>query len=1260
MNTFKKAKILILFIIFALGTGGMFAEDFSDITCKIPDTSTSEFTFLINNQPCSSVETKGRFLLEIKPVNPVSNAYFRVSYFYPYSGSSVLRAAKQSTNSYRNLVPYSSNQSETITATYVDAGGNPLSEARTFTINYKTGTNPPEPPQPPEPPLTGNFGKFGVYYRDSNDISTHPEYQNFIIQNGIDEIYLTADLSDTAQTSQFISRANQHSISVFYLIGEYQRIDDFTSFQAEISKYQTYQDQASASAKFAGLHLDVEPHQHPDFASNRAQKLADYLAFVVKTRETYPNEKIDFDIPFWFDDTISYRGQQTPLYQAVMSEASRVFVMAYRDSADAMADVAKEELAFAKSTNKQIFLSAETYSEEGDHVSFAQEGAEYMMSELKKLEIKIGSENGIAIHWIRPRFNMSSQPPEPPEPPKPPTTGDENRYPQLDYIPGGVVNGITVNASPFTFKYQITDLSGKYSAEVANTGAVLHYEFLYDGKVQTGRWNNYCHYIQGVDGKNPDHYQTSFSILFTGADGKQNGNCNYRPTLFVQDGSRVDYKVRATNSYGNSGNTLSGYFTKGEIQSGIASCDVASRPLNYQATRYEGSPSIPNQHWQNADPDKACYYTCNLGRTGEKCDQPVFCPVSQINEIYAGYLDELKKEMGSTNSPGTERFRYKRFDAEFPNHTTYYVASDGNNTNGDGSSSKPFQSIAGALSALYKTHPEGGFKIEVKDGLYTSSNWIGALNFKNRVLVQAQHDYKAVIQGNNMAISFNGTDNIILAGFEMKGNGSNGYELMLHVDGHGIGTGEDQDPYTDGFQSFEEMKVCDPNKEFLCHCKVKNATCDPDADPAYYRVDPAQNITVENCIIHDTYNNDVIKLNDGAVNIEIRGNMIYNPRQGGDQNIDVVAGYNLVFEDNIFFNDYADSGRPNESPSAQLMLKSAYGLPSTQNVDIRRNVFMNAQMKNDQPFINLGENGYAIDGLCQYDVMDVLIENNLFLHNNGDGPDSNGDQKYARYGSTIASESAKNLTIRSNTIQGFFQHSRHGSNANYKYNGAYNMGMGYALRMYTLGGEYGKGGAESTLGVQNENVILANNILADPTGRMGNITNGGPNALTGTAIISNNVYFNGRSGSSQNAQGVWSVPNGAVLRPLYEQGYRTGDYVDYVQYSILSTPNDKNAIFGDPKLNHSQELCLGSYPQNGTKRDCKNNLISDIPYRNGTKFNGKFTASSIEGVRVKLADQFASLGNGSVAKDAGIQGPNHDIIYQARSDGKPDVGAWED
>jgi len=40
--------------------------------------------------------------------------------------------------------------------------------------------------------------------------------------------------------------------------------------------------------------------------------------------------------------------------------------------------------------------------------------------------------------------------------------------------------------------------------------------------------------------------------------------------------------------------------------------------------------------------------------------------------------------------------------------------------------------------------------------------------------------------------------------------------------------------------------------------------------------DPAKNMTIRNNVFHDSYNNGILKINNGANNIVIEGNMIYN------------------------------------------------------------------------------------------------------------------------------------------------------------------------------------------------------------------------------------------------------------------------------------------------------------------------------------------------------------------------------------------------
>ncbi len=256
-------------------------------------------------------------------------------------------------------------------------------------------------PQKPTAVFSPDFSTVGVWWWDD---SLGTEYLDFAANSGVDEIYYcTGDFSD--KTRRFIRAASDRNIKVFLLAGEYQWIYDNTGLERLMSKYRNYQAAAEQNAHFSGVHLDVEPHQDPGFSADRSQILNAYLNFV--TEACAAHGPLDFDIPFWLSDPVQYGGAEIPLYQAVIAEASRVFVMSYRDTASAMYNAAQEELAYAKSLNKPIVLGAETYSAEGDNVSFAEEGKEYMYQEINKLPALAGyAKCGVCIHQIKTWFDL--------------------------------------------------------------------------------------------------------------------------------------------------------------------------------------------------------------------------------------------------------------------------------------------------------------------------------------------------------------------------------------------------------------------------------------------------------------------------------------------------------------------------------------------------------------------------------------------------------------------------------------------------------------------------------------------------------------------------------------------------------------------------------------------------------------------------------------------------------------------------------------
>lgn len=235
------------------------------------------------------------------------------------------------------------------------------------------------------------------------DNSLGDEYLEFARDNQINEIYY-CDSNFNEETEKFISKANSYGMSVYYLQGEYQWIEDKTKLENKINNYLIFQE--NAKYKFNGIHLDIEPHQNPEFAIRRKELLTKFVELIIYLNKTY-NIEFHYDIPFWFDDLLLINDIEKPAYEWIIDYSNRVVIMSYRDSKDGIFNVINDELNYANKVNKNIIISIETYSTEGDNVSFLEEGKKHM----KKVIDDIFSNKpdgiiGIAIHHIKKWYEL--------------------------------------------------------------------------------------------------------------------------------------------------------------------------------------------------------------------------------------------------------------------------------------------------------------------------------------------------------------------------------------------------------------------------------------------------------------------------------------------------------------------------------------------------------------------------------------------------------------------------------------------------------------------------------------------------------------------------------------------------------------------------------------------------------------------------------------------------------------------------------------
>ena len=224
------------------------------------------------------------------------------------------------------------------------------------------------------------------------------EYLTFAKDNGVTEIYY-CDYSCGDNTATLVKKAAAKKIDVYVLAGEKEWLNDRQGLDDVIANYQKFQ--TKHSHKLAGIHLDIEPHQFSDFKTNRADYLLKLVTLINENKTKYPDIKFDYDIPFWLDDIIEYNGTSQETYKHIIDTADRTFLMSYCDTAQKMQDVSKEEIEYATAHNKILFLGAETYSEEGDQVSYYEEGKAYMQEQLAELRKALPDNFGIAIHQIK-------------------------------------------------------------------------------------------------------------------------------------------------------------------------------------------------------------------------------------------------------------------------------------------------------------------------------------------------------------------------------------------------------------------------------------------------------------------------------------------------------------------------------------------------------------------------------------------------------------------------------------------------------------------------------------------------------------------------------------------------------------------------------------------------------------------------------------------------------------------------------------------
>jgi hypothetical protein len=377
---------------------------------------------------------------------------------------------------------------------------------------------------------------------------------------------------------------------------------------------------------------------------------------------------------------------------------------------------------------------------------------------------------------------------------------------------------------------------------------------------------------------------------------------------------------------------------------------------------------------------------------------------------------------------------------------TRHVATNGSDTSGDGTESNPFATITAALDAS-----NGGDLILVREGLYEGRIQLRGV-FDPPVTVRSEPRYRARLRHTATVITCYDGVGITVEGFDIAHSGPGAAPLVVQI---------------------QDLRTDPPGG-----------------------ADATRNITLRDNILHDSYNNDILKINNGARDIVVTGNLFAN-QTGSDEHIDINSVSNIVVEDNIFMNDFEGSGRTNgNDTSSYIVVKDSNGADDSylgaETITIRRNIFLHWEGSTGSHFVLFGEDGQSF-----FEVRGGLVENCLMI---GDSPNT--------MRAAVGVKGSRDITFRHNTIVGDLP------------------ALAYAMRINSEGAN-----------PPSEQVVFRANVWSDPTGTMGQTASGGSNDFSDTPpgevasfVLDQNAYWNGGAALPFDAGEAVNVDDDA--RPL--------------------------------------------------------------------------------------------------------------------------------
>ena len=244
-------------------------------------------------------------------------------------------------------------------------------------------------------------------------------------REGVRTFYLYADsfqdhnlISDQPQKwQQLLRRLHAAGISVHALLGSaylhtegYVLPENRKQALAMVERVLLFNARtASVDARFDAIHFDIEPHQLPQWDSDRDGLLREFLdlgqAYMDLKRKLGSDIPVGPDIPFWLDGiSLSWQGQTRSVAEHAIRLFDFVTLMDYRNRAEGSDGIiahAQDEMDLAKRLGRRVIIGVETGDGELPKVTFQGRTHAEMEQELASTEAAFRDNPafaGFAIH----------------------------------------------------------------------------------------------------------------------------------------------------------------------------------------------------------------------------------------------------------------------------------------------------------------------------------------------------------------------------------------------------------------------------------------------------------------------------------------------------------------------------------------------------------------------------------------------------------------------------------------------------------------------------------------------------------------------------------------------------------------------------------------------------------------------------------------------------------------------------------------------